>query len=243
MTAYLTSAQLDVYLGDEKARLLTAGLTPERYAQAIADLNDEVAGYVGARVLAAVPAAFVHGGLPKGSPSCPQNSNLPPWAAAFSAPQPTPNRPSKPCKFGAFAAISSKQLSWVRLLTRARACPFSKKASRTQPSDLPRFGRRASLPLPCRGAALCQQCSCVGEACLRWPNGERHHGDGYRYRGRGLKQLTGKANYIEYSLASGEDVIVHPNLLLMPGPRPIPPLGSGPRTDAAPSQTREIGPV
>jgi putative chitinase len=43
-------------------------------------------------------------------------------------------------------------------------------------------------------------------------------GDGYRYRGRGLKRLTGKTNYIEYSLASGEDVIVHPNLLLMPGP-------------------------
>ena len=61
-TEYLTPAQLDVYLGDEKARLLTAGLTPERYAQAIADINDEIAGYVGARTLAAVPAAFAHHG-------------------------------------------------------------------------------------------------------------------------------------------------------------------------------------
>jgi phage gp36-like protein len=61
-TQYITPAQLDVYLGDEKARLLTAGLTPERYAQAIADISDEIAGYVGARVLAAVPAAFVHHG-------------------------------------------------------------------------------------------------------------------------------------------------------------------------------------
>jgi putative chitinase len=43
-------------------------------------------------------------------------------------------------------------------------------------------------------------------------------GDGYRYRGRGLKQLTGKENYLAYMLASGADAIVHPDLLLMPGP-------------------------
>ena len=61
-TEYLTPSQLDVYLGDEKTRLLAAGLTFERYAQAIADINDEIAGYVSARVLAAVPAAFVHHG-------------------------------------------------------------------------------------------------------------------------------------------------------------------------------------
>ena len=41
-------------------------------------------------------------------------------------------------------------------------------------------------------------------------------GDAFKYRGRGLKQLTGKENYISYSLASGADVIVHPELLLLP---------------------------
>ena len=62
LTEYITAEQLDVYLGDEKARLSAAGITPERYAQALTDINDEIAGYVGARVLAAVPAAFVHHG-------------------------------------------------------------------------------------------------------------------------------------------------------------------------------------
>jgi phage gp36-like protein len=61
-TQYITPEQLDVYLGAEKARLISAGLTLERYAQAIADLNDEIGGYVGARVLAAIPAAFAHHG-------------------------------------------------------------------------------------------------------------------------------------------------------------------------------------
>ena len=41
-------------------------------------------------------------------------------------------------------------------------------------------------------------------------------GDGYRYRGRGFIQLTGKANYKAFATASGVDVVANPDLLLEP---------------------------
>lgn len=43
-------------------------------------------------------------------------------------------------------------------------------------------------------------------------------GDGVRFKGRGLIQLTGRANYIEYGRESGLDVITDPELLEQPGP-------------------------
>lgn len=41
-------------------------------------------------------------------------------------------------------------------------------------------------------------------------------GDGWRFIGRGLKQLTGRANYQAYQLASEVPVLVDPNKLLDP---------------------------
>jgi len=46
--------------------------------------------------------------------------------------------------------------------------------------------------------------------------GNKLPGDGYRYRGRGLKQLTGKNNYAAYLLAGDVDVLSNPDLLLQP---------------------------
>ena len=50
----------------------------------------------------------------------------------------------------------------------------------------------------------------------RMQNSTEQSGDGWRYRGRGLKQLTGKANYKMVSDALGTDFIANPELLEHP---------------------------
>ena len=46
--------------------------------------------------------------------------------------------------------------------------------------------------------------------------GDETSGDGWRYRGMGAIQLTGKANYLKTGQRIGEDLVNHPELLLTP---------------------------
>jgi putative chitinase len=48
-------------------------------------------------------------------------------------------------------------------------------------------------------------------------NGDEAGGEGWKYRGRGLIQLTGKANYEAFQKATGIDVVTSPELLEQPG--------------------------
>jgi putative chitinase len=50
----------------------------------------------------------------------------------------------------------------------------------------------------------------------RMGNGPAESGEGWLYRGRGLKQLTGKFNYTKCSEGLGVDLVSNPDLLLEP---------------------------
>jgi putative chitinase len=50
----------------------------------------------------------------------------------------------------------------------------------------------------------------------RMGNGSFESGDGWRYRGRGLIQITGQENYASQAIALDLDLLEHPELLLVP---------------------------
>lgn len=56
----------------------------------------------------------------------------------------------------------------------------------------------------------------TGKLAQSLGNTQAKDGDGYLYRGRGLIQITGKANYEKYKTFCGFDVVANPDLLAQP---------------------------
>jgi len=50
----------------------------------------------------------------------------------------------------------------------------------------------------------------------RMGNGDEDSGDGWKYRGRGLIQLTGKNNYLTYAMQSNNDSLIDPQIVIEP---------------------------
>jgi putative chitinase len=50
----------------------------------------------------------------------------------------------------------------------------------------------------------------------RMGNGDEASGDGWKYRGRGLIQLTGKNNYASFSMQADNNALVEPDLVTQP---------------------------
>jgi putative chitinase len=85
--------------------------------------------------------------------------------------------------------------------------------ARISDADCQRLGRKAGAPpLP---AAVQEEIADIvyggtfGKAQL----GNNQPGDGWRFRGRGAKQTTGRANYNDVKTVTGIDVIANPDLL------------------------------
>lgn len=71
---------------------------------------------------------------------------------------------------------------------------------------------------PAQAARLARNPEALGNFIYarRNGNGDEASGDGYRYRGRGLIQLTGRANYAEASAATGAGLVQEPGLAAQP---------------------------
>ena len=83
---------------------------------------------------------------------------------------------------------------------------------RISEADARRFGRSLEHKADQQGIAN----ALYGGEWGRKNLGNTVHGDGWRFRGRGLKQLTGRANYEKCGAAIGEDLLNYPDRLLLP---------------------------
>lgn len=78
------------------------------------------------------------------------------------------------------------------------------------------FGRH--FPTPEIAQAYARQPERIANRAYanRMGNGDEASGDGWRYRGRGLIQLTGKDNYSRYAAHTGVNVVADPDLVATP---------------------------
>lgn len=83
---------------------------------------------------------------------------------------------------------------------------------RISESDARRFGRAPTQPADQQALANLIYGGEWGAKNL----GNTQPCDGWKFRGRGLKQLTGRANYARCGEAIGEDLVGDPDRLLMP---------------------------
>lgn len=88
--------------------------------------------------------------------------------------------------------------------------------SRISDADCQRLGRKPGAP-PLSPAVQEEIANLVyGGDFGRKQLGNTEPGDGWRFRGRGAKQTTGRANYTDVKTVTGIDVVANPDLLADP---------------------------
>jgi putative chitinase len=123
------------------------------------------------------------------------------------------NVPTRQAAFLAQIAHESAGLSRVaenlNYTPDALLVTFNRKVILFTRVDAYRYGRTAEHPANQEMIANIAYASRMG-------NGPMESGDGWRYRGRGPGQLTGKSNYARCGAALGLDLMSHPELVERP---------------------------
>lgn len=78
---------------------------------------------------------------------------------------------------------------------------------------------RKYFPTAAEAAKYARKPEKIANRCYggRMGNGPESSGDGWKYRGRGYIQLTGKSNYTAFGRAIGQDLVNNPDLAAEPG--------------------------
>ncbi|GKQ44362.1 glycoside hydrolase family 19 protein [Pseudomonas syringae] len=115
--------------------------------------------------------------------------------------------PSAGQKAGVFAPVLNTAMSKYQIVTMPRIAAFIAQVGHE--SGQLRYVRELG------GSAYLSKYD-TGKLAERLGNTPEADGDGQLYRGRGLIQVTGRANYEECGEALGLDLINHPELLELP---------------------------
>ncbi len=111
------------------------------------------------------------------------------------------NTPERMAMFLAQTAHESGNFAFTQENLNYRAASLSKIWPKKFPADIAAQYERNPEKIANRAYAS------------RMGNGDEASGDGYRYRGRGLIQLTGKDNYRHCGEALGRDLVAEPDLV------------------------------
>ncbi len=121
--------------------------------------------------------------------------------------------PQRQAAFLAQAGHESQGLSRVvenlNYTPEALITTFNTKVTRFIKIDAFRYGRTPDHPANQEIIANIAYCGRMG-------NGPFESGDGYRFRGRGIGQITGKDNYAACGKAIGLDLVANPEKLELP---------------------------
>lgn len=114
-----------------------------------------------------------------------------------------------PARLAAFVAQCRVESAGFTMLEESLWYRTPERIRQVFPSRVPSLQVAAQLTKNPQGLANLVYANRLG-------NGDVASGDGWRYRGRGLKQLTGRANYTDAAVALARPYVEQPELVAQP---------------------------